>query len=269
MLRWLEILNARRIQRQLERETQPVVVTARLVGAPASDYADPMRVLVLEDDAVIRAALVAGLRDQGYAVDEAERSTEAEGLAESYTYDAMVVDVRLPDGESAGFEFVRTLRLTGATVPVLFLTARDGVADRIAGLDAGADDYLIKPFDVGEVHARLRALVRRARPNLAPAFERDGLRIEWAARTVSLRGAPVHLTAREFAVLELLAAHPGRYFTRDEIVDRVWDAAYDTDAGLVDTYVKTIRRKLGEGVIETLRGVGYRFPPAHDESGAS
>ncbi len=219
-----------------------------------------MRVLVLEDDPGIRESLVKGLREAGYAVDEAERASEAEGLAMSYPFDAMVVDVRLPDGEQAGFELVRHLRSQKVKTPALFLTARDAMEDRIAGLDAGGDDYLVKPFHLAEVLAHLRALIRRTRPDAQTTLELRGLKIDFTARSVAYQGMPVRLSAKEYAVLEVLASHPGRVFTRDEIAERVWDGAFDAVTNVVDVYIKNVRKKTTDWVVETIRNMGYRFP---------
>ena len=219
-----------------------------------------MRVLLLEDDLAIRSSLAESLREAGYAVDEAERSLEAEGLAAAFEFDAMIVDVRLPEGPDAGFHFVEHLRNTGRSNPVLFLTARDALADRVKGLDAGGDDYLVKPFELPEVHARLRALLRRARPNAMVALERGEFRLDWASRQVRLSGQPVHLTAKEWGILELLASHPGRVFSREEIADRVWGSEFSADTRVVDVYVKNLRQKIGAWVVETVINVGYRFP---------
>jgi two-component system response regulator PhoP len=219
-----------------------------------------MRVLVLEDDADIRASLSASLREAGYVVDEAERASVADSLLETFEFDALVVDVRLPEGPSAGFEFVERLRASGIASPVLFLTARDALRDRVAGLDAGGDDYLTKPFALEEVHARLRALLRRARPSPTNVLEVRDLRLEWNAKRVTVGGDPAHLTAKEYGILELLASNPGRVYSRFEIADHVWGADFAAETNVVDVYVKNLRRKLGAWVVETVIGSGYRFP---------
>ncbi len=219
-----------------------------------------MRLLILEDDPTIRLSLTASLREAGYVVDEAERASEARGLAESYEFDALVVDVRLPEGADAGFGFVEWLRARGITKPVLMLTARDGLRDRVAGLDAGADDYLVKPFELEELHARLRALLRRSRPVPENVLERGEFRLEWAAKRVALSGVDVHLTAKEYGILELLAANAGRVYSRGEIADHVWGIEFEAETNVVDVYVKNLRRKIGAWVVETIIGIGYRFP---------
>ncbi|GHF47074.1 two-component system response regulator PhoP [Deinococcus metalli] len=219
-----------------------------------------MRFLVVEDEPEIRRPLVANLREAGYAVDEAASADEARALADNFPFDALMVDVGLPEGAQAGFDLVRELRATGLATPVLFLTARDGVDDRITGLDAGGDDYLVKPFHLGEVQARLRALVRRGRAEVQSARVWRDLRLDWTARTVSRAGTRVALTAKEFSLLEVLASHPGRVYTREELIDRVWDGRFDAESNVVDTYVRNLRRKLGDDVVQTLRGIGYAFP---------
>ncbi|GAA5500337.1 transcriptional activator protein CopR [Deinococcus xinjiangensis] len=219
-----------------------------------------MRFLVVEDEPEIRRPLVASLREAGYAVDEAASAKEGQELALTFPFDALMVDVGLPEGPLAGFGMVRELREGGVSAPVLYLTARDAVEDRIAGLDAGGDDYLIKPFHLGEVQARLRALVRRNRPQQSTAKQWRDLHLNWTDRAVSRAGQRVALTAKEFSLLEVLATHPGRVFTREELIDRVWDGRFDAESNVVDTYVRNLRRKLGDDTVQTMRGVGYSFP---------
>lgn len=219
-----------------------------------------MRFLVVEDEPEIRRPLVASLREAGYAVDEAASAREGHELALTFPFDALMVDVGLPEGPLAGFGMVRELREGGVSAPVLYLTARDAVEDRIAGLDAGGDDYLIKPFHLGEVQARLRALVRRNRPQQSTAKQWRDLHLNWTDRAVSRAGQRVALTAKEFSLLEVLATHPGRVFTREELIDRVWDGRFDAESNVVDTYVRNLRRKLGDDTVQTMRGVGYSFP---------
>ena len=219
-----------------------------------------MRILVLEDDRDIRTSLSASLREAGYVVDEAERGIEAQALTELFEFDALIVDVRLPDGPDAGFHFVEDLRAAQVTSPVLFLTARDALRDRVSGLDAGGDDYLSKPFALEEVHARLRALLRRARPLPANVLVQRDLRLEWAAKRVVVGGEAVHLTSKEYGILELLASNAGRVYSRNEIADHVWGVDFNAETNVVDVYVKNLRRKLGAWIVETVIGSGYRFP---------
>ena len=219
-----------------------------------------MRLLVLEDDAGIREPLLAFLRESGYAVDAAVRASEADALIRLYPYDALIFDVRLPEGQDAGFELVRKLRTEGFEQPVLFLSARDSLSDRLEGLDSGGDDYLVKPFHLAEVRSRLRALLRRTQTQKADVLEWNEVRMNWLERRVWRASDEVHLTGKELGLLELLSTHPGRLFSREDIIERVWDAEFDAETNVVDVYVRNLRRKLGDGVVETVRGVGYRFP---------
>jgi two-component system OmpR family response regulator len=195
------------------------------------------------------------LRAEGYAVDHAADGEDALTDAHVFDYDAVVLDLMLPRRD--GFEVCRTLRERGDGVPILILTARGNVDDRIRGLDAGADDYLAKPFDFGELLARLRALIRRGPSRRAPRMTAGELVVDPAAHTVTCAGAPVELTAREFAVLEYLARRPGELVTRAELLDHVWDANFEGSTNIVDVYVGYVRRKLGRPLIRTVRGAGY------------
>ena len=219
-----------------------------------------MRLLLLEDDNASRKLLAVSMRRQGYAVDAVASATEASGLIAVHPYDALVVDVGLPEGPTAGLGFVADLRDEGHRAPVLFLSARGELDDRVAGLDAGGDDYLVKPCHLREIDARLRALVRRNRPTPMGTLERGELELDWNARAVKRNGQLVHLTAKEYGVMSLLAGHPGKVYSREEIISHVWDESFLSDDKLVNVYVKTLRRKLGADSIETVRGLGYRFP---------
>ncbi len=225
-----------------------------------STYAQFMRFLVVEDQPEIRRPLVASLREAGYAVDEASNAAEARALAICFPFDALMIDVGLPEGPKAGFELVQQLREEGILFPVLYLTARDAIEDRIEGLDMGGDDYLVKPFHLGEVQARLRALVRRGRVETRSVQQWNDLKLDWTTRSVYRSGERMALTAKEFALLEVLASNPGRVYTREELIERVWDGRFDAESNVVDTYVRNLRRKLGDRVIQTMRGVGYSFP---------
>ena len=218
-----------------------------------------MRLLIAEDDLKLQKALARGLRAEGYAIDTASTGDEALLQARVYDYDAVILDVMLPGPD--GFVVCRTLRDEGRWSPVLMLTARDGVKDRIGGLDAGADDYLVKPFDFGELVARLRALVRRGAPE-RPAVLRVGeLEVDPASRVVTRFGTSVELTAREFAVLEFLVRHAGEVISRTQLLDHVWDQNFMGSTNVVDVYVGYLRRKLEEPfarpLIRTMRGAGY------------
>jgi two-component system OmpR family response regulator len=216
-----------------------------------------MRVLVVEDDEKLAAAVVRGLRHEGYAVDHVSDGEEALVNAAVYEYDAVVLDLMLP--LRSGLDVCRALRERGNPVPVLMLTARAEVPDRINGLDAGADDYLVKPFDFGELLARLRALMRRTPVERSPQLEVGELVVDPATREVTVDGRPVELTAREFAILELLARRPGQVVTRTNLLEHVWDANFYGSTNVVDVYVGYLRRKLGSEVIQTVRGVGFKL----------
>jgi two-component system, OmpR family, response regulator len=218
-----------------------------------------MRLLIAEDDAKLSAALARGLRGEGYAVDVAATGGEALFHARVYDYDAVILDVMLPGPD--GFAVCRELRDAGRWSPVIMLTARDGVADRIRGLDCGADDYLVKPFDFGELVARLRALLRRGAPERPALLSAGDVTVDPASRTVTRSGRLIPLTAREFAVLEFLVRHRGEVVTRSALIDHVWDRNYEGSGNVVDVYVAYLRRKLeapfGKPLIRTVRGAGY------------
>jgi len=214
-----------------------------------------MRLLLVEDDAKLAAAVCRGLRGEGYAVDHAADGEAALADAHVWDYDAVVLDLMLPRRD--GFEVCRTLRERGDGVPILVLTARGNVDDRIRGLDAGADDYLAKPFDFGELLARLRALIRRGPSERSPQLTIGELVVDPARHAVTCAGEPVELTAREFSVLEYLARRPGELVTRAELLDHVWDANYAGSTNVVDVYVGYVRRKLARGLIRTVRGAGF------------
>jgi len=214
-----------------------------------------MRLLLVEDDAKLATAVCRGLRHEGYAVDHAADGDAAMADAHVWDYDAVVLDLMLP--RRNGLEVCRALRERGDGVPILMLTARGAVDDRIRGLDAGADDYLAKPFDFGELLARLRALIRRGPSQRPPQLTVGDLVVDPAAHTVSCAGEPVELTAREFSVLEYLARRPGELVTRAELLDHVWDANYAGSTNVVDVYVGYVRRKLGRPLIRTVRGAGF------------
>jgi DNA-binding response OmpR family regulator len=218
-----------------------------------------MRILLVEDDPVIATSLAKGLREAAYAVDVVGDGDAAVYQAAVNPYDAIVLDVMLPKRD--GFAVCRELRRRSLSVPVLMLTARDAVGDRIAGLDTGADDYLTKPFEFGELLARLRALLRRG-PALVPAVLRVGdLELDTHGHRASRAGRPVALTTREYALLEFLARNAGRVVGRAEISDHVWDDNYDPASNLIESYINRLRRKLDSTgfapLIHTRRGAGY------------
>jgi two-component system, OmpR family, copper resistance phosphate regulon response regulator CusR len=225
-----------------------------------------MRVLLVEDEPTAAQVLAKGLREHAYAVDIAVDGDDASFRLATTDYDAVILDVMLP-GKS-GLHVAREARGSGSAVPILMLTARDAVQARIAGLDAGADDYLTKPFDFDELLARLRALIRRGvRPPLAERLRVGPLDIDTRARRVSRDGRTVPLTAREYALLEYLARRPGAVVGRADIAEHVWDDSYDPLSNVIDVYVQRLRRKIdgpeGDSLIATRRGEGYALV-AHD-----
>jgi len=216
-----------------------------------------VRVLVVEDARRLLDILTRSLREEGFVVDGAPTGEEALRLAALVPYDAVVLDLRLPDMD--GFDVCRRIRDAGSASPILMLTARDALADRVRGLDTGADDYVTKPFEFPELFARIRALVRRG-PGPRPVKLTVGaLELDPARHTVELAGEPVELTAKEFLLLEYFLRHPGQALTRGRLKEHVWDFAYQGDSNVVDVYVRRLRGKVGEGTIETVRGVGYRL----------
>jgi DNA-binding response OmpR family regulator len=215
------------------------------------------RLLLVEDDSKLVRALTVGLTGEGYAVEAAQTGDRGLALAAEHDYDAVVLDVMLPGID--GFTVCRQLRSEGRRMPVLMLTARTDVSDRIRGLDAGADDYLVKPFDFGELVARLRALLRRGAPARPAVLVAGDLAVDPASRAVTRAGRRVELSAREFGVLELLARRAGQVVSRTELLEHVWDRNYAGSTNIVDVYVGYLRRKLGETIIETVRGAGYRL----------
>ncbi|HSB19591.1 MAG TPA: response regulator transcription factor [Anaeromyxobacteraceae bacterium] len=217
-----------------------------------------MRILLVEDDAMLGEAVRRGLRQQGHALDWVRDGEEADLALAGEPYEVVLLDLGLP--RKGGLEVLRGLRRRGNRVPVLILTAQDPVPDRVAGLDAGADDYLVKPFDLDELAARIRALQRRARGSAAPLLEVGPLTLDPASHQVSLGGAPVSLSAREFSLLEVLLEHPGRPVSRARLEERLYGWGEQVESNAVEVHVHSLRRKLGADWIKTLRGVGYVVP---------
>jgi two-component system OmpR family response regulator len=220
-----------------------------------------VRVLVVEDEARMANVIRLSLTKEGVATDVARDGEEALWMAAAVEYDAIVLDVMLP--RRSGFDACQVLRERGIWSPVLMLTARDAVEDRIAGLDAGADDYLVKPFALAELHARLRSLVRRGRPERPTVLRVGDLTLDPARREVRRDGVEIALSAKEFALLEALMRRPGDVVTRLELIEQGWDFAYETRSNVIDVYIRRLRRKVDEpfGVssLETVRGSGYRL----------
>jgi two-component system OmpR family response regulator len=216
-----------------------------------------LRVLVVDDEPKLAALLARGLREEGHAADVASHGDEAIWMAQAVPFDAIVLDVMLPGID--GFEVCRRLRASDVWAPVLMLTAREAVDDRVAGLDAGADDYLAKPFAFDELLARLRALVRRA-PGERPTLLTVGdLRLDPAAHRAWRSDRELELSAKEFALLEVFMRNAGAALSRDALLDGAWDMAYERRSNIIDVYVRALRGKIGRGAIETVRGVGYRL----------
>jgi two-component system OmpR family response regulator len=216
-----------------------------------------VRVLVVEDDDRIARLIHKGLQRDGYGIDLVGTGEEGVWMATENDYDAIVLDVGLPGTD--GIEVCRRLRQLERWAPILMLTARVTVDDRVRGLDAGADDYLAKPFSMAELRARLRALTRRSARERPVVLAVGELTLDAAAHRVTRAGAEVSLTAKEFSLLELFMRHPGDALTRRRILDDVWDFAYDGTSNVVDVYVRYLRDKLGADIIATVRGVGYRL----------
>ena len=213
-----------------------------------------MRILVVEDEPRLLRNLAKALREEGYAVDTSATGDEGLYKAENYDYDALVLDVMLPRMD--GWQVLEKLRKAKRT-PVLMLTARDAAHDRVKGLDSGADDYLVKPFDLAELLARLRALIRRSSGQARPAIQLGEVVIDQRSRSVTRGGQAVTLTAREFSILEYLALHRGEVISRTELYEHLFDENDDTLSNLLDVHVFGIRKKLGQEIITTRRGQGY------------
>jgi two-component system, OmpR family, response regulator len=220
-----------------------------------------MRVLIVEDELKMAGLLRRGLREEGLAADVARTGDDAVWMARATDYDAIVLDVMLPGAD--GFEVCRRLREAGTWSPVIMLTARDAVNDRVAGLDAGADDYLTKPFSFAELLARLRALARRPPVERPAVLEVGDLRLDPATRSVWRSDEEIHLSAKEFALLETFMRRPGEVLSRYQLLEHCWDYGYEHRSNIVDVYIRYLREKIdrpfGRDSLETVRGVGYRL----------
>lgn len=233
-------------------------MTAVTAAPRAARHLTIVKVLVVEDERTLREALLRGLAEEGFAVDVAQDGAEADLLARVNEYDAVVLDVMLP--VTSGFSLCQSWRADGIDVPILFLTARDAVGDRVQGLDLGADDYLVKPFAFDELLARVRALLRRTSAGSpAPVLRIADLEIDHARRQARRGGRELPLTAREFQLLEYLAHRRGQVVTRTALWEHVWESGREPDSNVVDVYVGYLRNKLGRepDLIETVRGAGY------------
>jgi two-component system OmpR family response regulator len=217
-----------------------------------------MRVLLVEDDAMIGEAVLDVLRAEHYAVDWVRDGAMADTALRSESYDLVLLDLGLPTRE--GLDVRRSLRARHATVPVLVATARDAIGDRVAGLDAGADDYVVKPYDTDELLARVRALLRRSAGRGEPVFSHKGVTLNPATREAAVQGEPVTLSAREWAVLEPMLARPGVVFSRTQLEEKLYGWKEDINSNAVEVYVHGLRKKLGSELIQTVRGLGYVVP---------
>jgi DNA-binding response OmpR family regulator len=220
-----------------------------------------MRILLVEDNHRLSQSLKAALEENGYAVDTAWDGQEGEDYASAIPYDLIILDIMLPRKD--GYAVCRDLRRQGLRTPILMLTARDAVEDRVEGLDSGADDYLVKPFALAELNARLRALLRRDLPEKTSTLQVADLVLDPVRHTAARSGQPVELTAREFALLEYLVRNPNRLVTREMIITHVWNADFISGSNVIDVYIRRLRRKIDEPfepkLLETVRGSGYRL----------
>jgi len=216
-----------------------------------------MRILLIEDDAGLGNAVRDHVAADGNAVDWAKRVAEAEASLQSAAYDLILLDLMLPDGR--GVAFLKRLRGGGDVTPVIILTALDQISDRIEGLNAGADDYLVKPFDLSELTARIAAVSRRYAGNPNPQLELGALSVDLAARAVYRSGRPVDLTAREWAIFEALLQRPGAILSKSQLEQRLYEFGSEIESNTIEVHVSRLRKKLGKEVIETQRGLGYRL----------
>lgn len=217
-----------------------------------------MRLLLVEDDAMIGSSVQQGLRQDGFAVDWVRDGQAAETALGSEPYDLVLLDLGLP--KKSGLEVLRGLRRKSSQVPVLVLTARDAVSDRVTGLDAGADDYLVKPFDLNELAARIRALLRRRAGRADPLIHHGNLTLNPATHEATFNGASLELSVREFAVIQTLLDRPGAILSRAQIEERLYGWGEEIESNAVEVYVHALRRKLGANFIKTVRGAGYMVP---------
>ncbi len=220
-----------------------------------------MRVLVVEDEPRMANLIRQGLEEDGYAVDVVDNGADVLDWVQSVDYDVMLLDIMLPGLD--GVSVCRRLRQQGCLLPILMLTARDTLNDKVAGLDSGADDYLAKPFAIEEVTARLRALTRRDVPSRGVILQVGDLTLDTAGKCARRGEHNIELTAKEYTLLETLMRHPGQVLSRDHIIDKVWNLTFNSDSKLIDVYIHTLRKKIDAGhshqLIQTVRGLGYRI----------
>ncbi|MFH1605499.1 MAG: response regulator [Pseudomonadota bacterium] len=217
-----------------------------------------MRLLLVEDDSMIGASVRQGMLQDGFAVDWVQDGRAAELALGNDVYDLLLLDLGLPGKE--GIEVLKALRRRGDKIPVLILTARDAIADRVQGLDAGADDYLVKPFDLDELAARIRALLRRQAGRAEPVIQVGELTLNPATHEVTLRGEPIALSAREFALLEAFLDRPGAVLSRERLEEKLYGWGEEIESNAVEVYIHGLRKKLGHDFIKNVRGVGYMVP---------
>lgn len=218
-----------------------------------------MRVLLVEDEPTLRAQLFASLKEAGYAVDEADNGQDAHFLGDTESFDAIILDLGLPVLD--GLTVLKRWRSNGRTMPVLILTARDNWNEKVAGIDAGADDYLTKPFHTEEILARLRALIRRSSGLASPVLQCGALALDTRTSRVTLDGKPVTLTSHEYKVLEYLMHRQGKVISRTEITEHIYAQDFDRDSNTIEVFIGRLRKKLPAELIETVRGQGYRLAP--------
>ncbi|QDG78403.1 response regulator transcription factor [Labrenzia sp. PHM005] len=222
-----------------------------------------MRLLIVEDDKDLNRQLVTALEEAGYVVDSAFDGEEGHFLGDTEPYDAVVLDLGLPTLD--GLSVLEKWRRDGRTMPVLILTARDRWSDKVAGIDAGADDYVAKPFHMEEVLARVRALVRRAAGHASNELTCGSVRLDLRAGRVTVDGAPIKLTSHEYRLLSYLLHHQGKVISRTELTEHLYDQDFDRDSNTVEVFVGRLRKKIGADMIETIRGLGYRLGDASDD----
>jgi two-component system OmpR family response regulator len=219
-----------------------------------------MRILLIEDDAILGAAVRDQIAADGHPVDWVQRLDAGDAAIATVPYDLLLLDLMLPDG--LGLAFLRRLRSRGVATPVIILTALDQVSDRIAGLNAGADDYLVKPFDLAELSARIGSVARRYGGNPNPLVTHGALQVDLAARRIQRDGRAVSLTAREWALLEAFLAHPGQLLSKSQLEDKLYAFDAEVESNTIEVHVSHLRKKLGAGFIQTERGLGYRLGSA-------
>lgn len=219
-----------------------------------------MHVLLTEDNSLIASGVTAGLQAQGFSVAHVTTASATEALLQHIRFDLLILDLGLPDED--GLNLLRRLRRAGQALPVLILTARDAVTERVAGLQAGADDYLVKPFDLRELAARLHVLLRRTAGRASQLIEHGPLQYDPATRTASLHGVGIDLSRREQALLQALLQNPGRLLSGERLKDSVYGLDDEVESNALNVHIHHLRRKLGSGIVETVRGMGYRLGPA-------